>query len=102
MCPGDILGRSAEGQRSSDRDLFARAGDAPALRRFVHLYAYEARDPRLLHGHAIEHVDRLHRALDVRDEDELRASGHLADELVVAGYVGFIERRVDLVEYAEG
>src|SRR5262249_1585672 len=38
----------------------------------------------------------------VRDQDELRAVRHLADELVVSGDVRLVERRVDLVEHAEG
>ena len=67
----------------------------------VHPDADDARNARFLHGHAVEHVDHLHRALDVRDEDELRPIGHRADHLVVSGNVGFVERGIDLVEDAE-
>src|SRR5690606_13479935 len=37
-----------------------------------------------------------------RDEDELGGLAHLPDELVVAADVGLVERRVHLVEQAEG
>src|SRR5690606_37936775 len=44
---------------------------------------------------------RLHRLLDVRDDDELRIRRHGANGVVVATYVGLIERGVNLVEDAE-
>src|SRR5690606_40578411 len=44
---------------------------------------------------------RLHRLLDVRDDDELRIRRHGANGVVVATHVGFIERGVNLVEDAE-
>ena len=37
----------------------------------------------------------------MRDENELRAVGHRADDVVVPGHVRFIERSIDLVENAE-
>ena len=54
------------------------------------------------HGHAVEHVGRLHGALLVRDHDELRAVGVAAQQLHEAGDVRVVERRLDLVEEVEG
>ena len=62
---------------------------------------HQLRDARLLHRHAVEPVGELHRALVVRDDDELRPIRHLAHDLVEAVDVRLVERRVDLVEHAE-
>src|SRR5438093_718601 len=61
----------------------------------------DLRDARLLHGHAVERVRHFHRALVVRDHDELRAAAHLADHLVVPADVRLVERGVHFVEEAE-
>ena len=72
-----------------------------ALRSLAQLDADQGRDAGALHGDAVEHVGDLHRALAVRDHDELRVVGHRADRLGEAADVGLVERRVDLVEQAE-
>src|SRR5256885_1212226 len=66
------------------------------------LDAHRLGNSRLLHGHAVERVGAFHGALVVGDDDELRGLAHLADHLVVAADVGIVERRVHLVEEAEG
>ena len=53
------------------------------------------------HRHAVEDVRRLHRALLVRDHDELRAVGVATKELDEPRDVRVVERRLDLVEEVE-
>ena len=59
-------------------------------------------DARLGHGHTDQLLGELHGDLVVRDEEELRLARHLAHEVAEALGVGIVERRVDLVEQAEG
>ena len=83
-------------RRRPSRPVRARlAAAAPEVDR------HQLRDARLLHRHAVQPVGDLHRAPVVGDDDELRAVGHLAHQLVEAADVGLVERRVDLVEDAE-
>ena len=53
------------------------------------------------HRHAVERVGGLHRALLVRDHDELRAVRGTAQEREEAVDVEVVERRLDLVEDVE-
>src|SRR5580704_7738821 len=87
------LTRSRSGYRGLDLTL-----RDPALLRLADLHPDDLRDAGLGHRDPVEYVDRLHRPLDVGDEDELRPVGHRSHELVVTGDVGLIERCVDLVE----
>src|SRR5215210_5383873 len=61
----------------------------------------DLRDAVARHAHAVEAVGRVHRALLVRDDDELRAVAVAADELEEAVDVGVVERGFDLVEDVE-
>ena len=54
------------------------------------------------HRDAVEHVGGLHRALLVRDHDELGAVGVATQQLHEAGDVRVVERGLDLVEEVEG
>jgi hypothetical protein len=54
-----------------------------------------AADAGLFHGDAIEDIGVFHRAVRVRDDDELGTGGHLLDGLCEAANVGLIERRID-------
>src|SRR5262249_24603726 len=68
---------------------------------FVQAYGDDLGDAILLHRDPVERVGHLHRSSVVRDEHELRALRHLADERVEATDVGLVERRIHLVEEAE-
>src|SRR3954471_1389090 len=61
----------------------------------------DLRDAVVAHRHAVEHIGRLHRALLVRDHDELRTVGVRAQELREATDVRVVERCLDLVEEVE-
>src|SRR5947209_15253059 len=65
------------------------------------LHTHDLRHARLLHGDAIHHRSGTHRALVVRDDDELRLRRHLADQFDEAPHVSVIQRRIDFVENAE-
>ena len=54
------------------------------------------------HGHSVESVCRLHRASSVSDNNELRAVGISLYVLGKSRDVDLVERRLDLVEDAEG
>src|SRR5690606_6068749 len=60
------------------------------------------RDAALFHRHAVERLAFGHRALVMRDDDELRLADELLEEDDEALDVRLVERRVDLVEHAEG
>src|SRR3954467_6838491 len=53
------------------------------------------------HGYAVQRIRRVHRALLVRDDDELRALGVAAQEGEEAVDVEVVERSLDLVEDVE-
>src|SRR3954447_8005358 len=59
-------------------------------------------DAAVAHADAVEHVGRVHGALLVGDDHELRAVGEAPDELQEAVDVGVVERRLYLVEDVEG
>src|ERR1700691_5510368 len=86
-------------QRSSVIDVASYRGEANGL---INVDAHQARDARLAHGDTDKLRGKLHRRLVVRDDDELNARGHLADDIAEAPDVVLIERRVHLVEQAEG
>jgi hypothetical protein len=54
------------------------------------------------HRDAIEHVGRLHRALLVADDEQLRLSPELVDQPEEAVQVDVVERGLDLVHHVEG
>ena len=60
-----------------------------------------ARDPVAAHAHAVERVGGVHRALLVRDDDELGAVRVALHELEEAVDVDVVERGLDLVEDVE-
>src|SRR6266481_4293570 len=70
--------------------------------RFFPAHSDKLWDAGLLHRHAVEHAAYFHGLAVVRDDDELRLAAHLADQAREAPDVGFIERRVDFVQNAEG
>src|SRR5439155_5016621 len=77
---------------------------ARALALLVQLRELERDDLRnaaVIHRHPVEHVDGLDRPAVVRDHDELRAIGELAERLRETADVPFVERGIDLVEDAE-
>src|SRR6266700_2212493 len=53
------------------------------------------------HRDAVQDVARLHRALLVRDDHELRLAPELVDEVEKAVQVDVVERGLDLVEEVE-
>src|SRR3954452_10629526 len=53
------------------------------------------------HGYAVQRIRRVHRALLVRDDDELRAVGVAAQQREEAVDVEVVERGLDLVEDVE-
>ena len=61
----------------------------------------DLRDAFLPHRHAVQRVGRLHRALLVRDDDELRAVGIGAEEGDEAADVRIVEGGLDLVQEVE-
>src|SRR5688572_22441688 len=74
----------------------------PALRiDLVELDGHPLADALLLHRDAVELVGDRHRALGVRDHDELALLEELLHDQVEAAVVGLVQRRVDLVEDAE-
>ena len=58
-------------------------------------------DAALFHRDAVEHVGQFHRALVVRDDDELDVIGEHLNEPDEAQDVAFVERRVHFIEHAE-
>lgn len=58
-------------------------------------------DAGLFHGDAVETVGEFHGALVVRDENELRVLGHLANQIVEAIDVRVVEWGIDFVEQTE-
>ena len=77
------------------------ARDVAALAHVVELDADLARHARFLHRDAVQNVADAHRALVVRDDDELRLVKEFAHEVREAVDVRLVERRIDLVEDAE-
>src|ERR1700678_3142284 len=60
------------------------------------------RNPRLLHGHAINHIRRLHHALGVRHQQELRILAHAMQQISEPAHVGLVQCRIHFVQHAEG
>ncbi|CDN45251.1 hypothetical protein BN871_GX_00030 [Paenibacillus sp. P22] len=65
-------------------------------------HRYELGDAALLHRDAVQHVRFLHRAFAVGDDDELGQLRELPQILGEARDIGLVERRLHLVEHAEG
>src|SRR5512141_1152885 len=61
-----------------------------------------AGDPVLFHRDPVQDVGQLHRPLVVRDEEVLVPVRHLAHQGVEPVDIGVVQRRIDLVEQAEG
>src|SRR5207237_6769119 len=59
-------------------------------------------DARLFHRDSVQAVRHLHRLLVVRHYDELRVAAELPEQEDEAVDVGVVERRVYLVQDAEG
>src|SRR5947199_223542 len=96
-------GAESPDRREDREEPGAREGEnGSRLRRFPQPDGDDLRDACPLHRDAVERVGHLHRPAVVGDEHELRSRGHLADELIEATDVRLVERRVDLVEQAEG
>src|SRR5262245_17813374 len=68
----------------------------------VNVHGHEPRHAGLVHRHPEQLVRELHRRLVVRDEHELHAARHVPNDVAEAPDVVLVERRVDLVEQAEG
>src|SRR5215510_10977917 len=62
----------------------------------------QVRETRLLHGHAIEDVSRLHGLAVVSDDQELSLAGQFPENTEKTMNVRVVEGRVDRVEDAEG
>src|SRR5579863_182751 len=88
-------------QRSSDMGNTG-CSDGREPDRLVDVDGHEPRDAGLVHGYAEKRGRQLHGRLVVGDEDELHAVGHVAHDIAEAADVVLIERRVDLIEQAEG
>src|SRR5262245_54789626 len=98
-CSPILRGRWRGSSRARRRAAAARG---PMQPRLIELDRDELRHPRFFHRHAVEPVGYLHGLAVVRDDDELGAVEHGAQHLDEAADVGIVERRVDLVEQAEG
>src|SRR5204863_4256823 len=77
-------------------------GRGRSSRRLRQLPGDDLRDAVVAHRDAVEDVSRLHRALLVRDDDELGALRVAAQQAEEAVDVEVVERRLDLVEDVEG
>src|SRR2546428_254949 len=77
------------------------AGPLAMLVELVQLQRDHFRNAAVVHRDAVEHVGGLDRPAVVRDDDELRAVGELAQRLREAPDIALVERGVDLVEDAE-
>src|SRR5450631_4569686 len=64
--------------------------------------AHDPGRPAGWHRDPVQHVTGFHRALLVRDDDELRLVAELVDEVEEAVQVDVVERGFDLVEEIEG
>ena len=73
-----------------------------AASRRLQVDADDLGDAGFLHGDAIDDVGHLHGALGVGHHQELSGGGKPRDEIGEATDVGLVERRVHLVEHAEG
>src|SRR5262245_58767483 len=93
--------RSASPEARAAHNLPCLRGCGATYWLFAELDTHNFRHTLLLHRHAVHHRRRLHRALVMRDQDELRGRAHLLDHVREASDVGLIERRVHLVEDAE-
>src|SRR2546427_8787220 len=62
----------------------------------------ELRQARLFHGDAVEHIRSFHRLPVVGDHQELRLAGQLPQDAQKPVDVRVVERRIHLVEDAEG
>src|SRR6266705_4950699 len=89
--------KNARWEDSSHDALKAEKG--PAL--LFESYRYKFRYTHFFHRHAIKRARGFHRALVVRDDDELGVCGHSDDFITEAADVGFIKRSIDFVEQAE-
>ena len=70
-------------------------------KRLLESYRHEFGYAHFFHGHAVKRARGFHRALIVRDDDELSTSRHLHYFIGEATDVGFIKGRVNFVEQAE-
>src|SRR5207237_3822955 len=69
--------------------------------RLLELDRDKLRHAHFFHRHAIRRARRFHRALIVRDDDELRVGRHRNNFVGETPDVRFVERRIDLVEQTE-
>ena len=67
----------------------------------LHIHSNDPRDTMLLHRHTDQLLRHFHRALVMRNEQELRLSRHALDHGAEALGVRVIQRRVHLIEKAE-
>lgn len=67
----------------------------------VEVDGYSLGDTLRLHRNAIKHIRNAHRALGVRDDDELGFLLELPDDSVEAFVVGLIKGSVNFVQEAE-
>src|SRR5688500_15772096 len=74
----------------------------PDAKRLLDVHRDHARDARLGHGDADQLLGHLHRDLVVADEQELRLRRHALHQVAEALGIAVVERRIDLVEQAEG
>ncbi len=68
------------------------------LGRLLYIDRYQARYARFAHRHTHQVIGHLHRELVVRDDDELYALGHFANQARKTHDVGIVERCIDFVE----
>lgn len=59
---------------------------------------HHGRNASLLHGDAVQFPRHFHRVLIVRNDDDLAAFGHFANQIVETVNVRIIEWRIDLIQ----
>src|SRR5438876_8976814 len=74
----------------------------PDAQRFVDVDRHHARDAGFRHGDPDQLLGELHRDLVVADEEELGLRRHASHQLAEPYGVRVVERRIDLVQQAEG
>src|SRR5215472_11082034 len=92
-----LTGTRASGGVAGARSLLRLSGS----RIFFPFDGNEFRHARLLHRDTVKDGAHLHRLAIVRDNNELRLPAHIGKHFVETGDVGFVERRIDLIENAE-